>query len=355
MRAYLTVAVLLLLIFGGIGTFLFGKFSMLAGMDFTPPPVTVAAATAREDVWETKLETVGTIRATRGVELSAETSGEIIAISANSGDSVVAGDLIVTLNDSVELASRERQIANLELAKLLFERDASLVKKKSIPQSQYDRSKADLDSAIATLAETEARLNNKSIVAPFDGTVGLIRVKVGDYIESGTSIANLQDLTELEVDFSVPARHFPRLHKGQEIEVHTAAFPEAVFKANLQAVDSEVNANTRNLMLRAKLAPGSGLLPGMFARLNINLGIDRTVVTVPETALAFSLQGDTIYIIRESDGILVAEPRIVKSGPARNGRVAILDGVKAGDRIVTVGQNKLYRGARIELDDTVYF
>ena len=132
MRAYLTVAVLLLLIFGGIGTFLFGKFSMLAGMDFTSPPVTVAVATAREDVWETELEAVGTIRATRGVELSAETSGEIIAISANSGDSVIAGDLIVTLNDSVELASRERQIANLELAKLLFERDASLVKKKEV-------------------------------------------------------------------------------------------------------------------------------------------------------------------------------------------------------------------------------
>ena len=158
MRAYLTVAVLLLLIFGGIGGYLYSKFSVMAGMDFTPPPVTVAAATAREDVWETELEAVGTVRARRGVELSAETSGEIIAITAESGDSLKAGDLIVTLNDSVEQASRERQIASLELARLLFERDASLVEQKSIPQSQYDRSKADLDTAIATLAETEARL-----------------------------------------------------------------------------------------------------------------------------------------------------------------------------------------------------
>ena len=355
MRAYLIVAVLLLLIFGGIASYLYSQFSMLAGADFTPPPVMVAAATAREDVWETELEAVGTIRATRGVELSAETSGEIIAISAESGGSVTSGDLIVTLNDRVEQASRERQIANLKLARLLFERDASLVKKKSIPQSQYDRSKADLDSAIATLAETEARLDNRRIVAPFDGTIGIIQVKVGDYIESGTSITTLQDLTELEVDFSVPARHFPRLRKGQGMDLRTAAFPNAIFKAELQAVDAEVDANTRNLMLRAKLAPGSGLLPGMFARLTINLGIDRPVITVPETAVSYSLQGDTIYIIRESDGIMVAEPRIVESGPARNGRVAILDGVEAGDRVITVGQNKLYRGARIELDDTVYF
>lgn len=355
MRAYLTVAVLLLLIFGGIGGYLFSKFSMLAGADFTPPPVTVAAATAREDVWKTELEAVGTIRARRGVELSAETSGEIIAITAESGDSVNEGDLIVTLNDSVEQASRERQIANLELARLLFERDASLIKQKSIPQSQYDRSKADLDSATATLAETEARLDNKRIVAPFGGTIGIIQVKVGDYIQSGTPIATLQDLTELEVDFSVPARHFPKLRKGQEILVRTAAFPEAVFKANLQAVDAEVDTNTRNLMLRASLAPDTGLLPGMFARLQINLGVDRSVVTVPESAVTYALQGDTVYVIQESDGILVAEPRIVRSGPARNGRVAILEGVKSGDQVVTVGQNKLYRGARIELDDTVYF
>ncbi len=355
MRAYLTVAVLLLLIFGGIGGYLFSKFSMLAGMDFTPPPVTVAAATAREDIWKTELEAVGTIRARRGVELSAETSGEIIAITAESGDSVSQGDLIVTLNDSVEQASRERQIANLELARLLFERDASLIKQKSIPQSQYDRSKADLDSATATLAETEARLDNKRIVAPFGGTIGIIQVKVGDYIQSGTPIATLQDLSELEVDFSVPARHFPKLRKGQEISVRTAAFPDAVFRARLQAVDSEVDTNTRNLMLRATLAPNSGLLPGMFARLQVDLGVDRSVVTVPESAVTYALQGDTVYVIQESEGVLVAEPRIVRGGPARNGRVAILEGVKPGDQVVTVGQNKLYRGARIELDDTVYF
>ncbi len=357
MRAYLFVAVLLLLIFGGMAGFLFNKFSAFSSADFSLPPVVVAAATAREDIWETELEAVGTLGAARGVQLSAETSGEIIEINVKSGDKVEAGDLLLTLNDSVEQASRERQIANLELARLLFERDASLVEQKSIPQSQYDRSKADLDSAIATLAETEARLDNKRIVAPFSGTVGIITVKQGDYIESGTPITTLQDLTELEVDFSVPARHFPSLRKGLEIGVETAAFPDREFKATLQAVDALVDSSTRNLRLRATLDDGNGLLPGMFARLTVDLDVARTVVTVPESAVSYALHGDTVYLVNdwEMPGELLADPRIVTTGPARNGRIAILKGVKSGDKVVTVGQNKLYRGARIELDDTVYF
>ena len=240
---------------------------------------------------------MGTIRAARGVELSAETSGEVIAIAVTSGRAGEAGQRMLTLNDSVEQASRKRQEANLELARLLYERDASLVKQKSIPQSQYDRSKADLDSAIAQLAETDARLDNKRIVAPFHGTTGIIKVKVGDYIESGTPITTLQDLSELEIDFSVPARHFPELRPGLTITVRTAAFPDREFHATLQALDAKVDAGTRNLMLRATLEDSEGLLPGMFARLIIDLDQPERVVTVPETAVSYSLHGNTVYVI----------------------------------------------------------
>ena len=258
MRAYLFVIALLVLIFGGIAGYLYIKFSGLAAMDFTPPPATVAADVAVAETWPSSLPAVGTIQAVRGVELAAETNGEVIAINVESGDQVTAGQLLLTLNDSVEQASKERQEANLELARLLFERDASLVKQKSIPQSQYDRSRADLDSAIAQLAETEARLDNKRVVAPFSGTLGIIRAKVGDYIESGDSITTLQDLSALEVDFSVPARHAPRLRPGLAITVTTSAFPDRKFIARLQALDAKVDASTRNLSLRATLEASDG-------------------------------------------------------------------------------------------------
>ena len=355
MRAYLSVFVLLLLIFGGISGYLYTQSSSLSGMDFTPPPITVAAANAETAIWPSQLEAVGTIRAARGVELSAETDGEIIAIGVSSGEEVTEGQLLLTLNDSLEQASRERQEANLTLANLLYKRDASLVKQKSIPQSQYDRSQANLDSAIAQLAETEARLDIKRIVAPFAGTIGIIKVKVGDYIESGTSITTLQDLSELEIDFSVPARHFPKLRRGLKIQVHTAAFPQRTFSATLQAVDAKVDAGTRNLLLRAGLENSDGLLPGMFARLIVDLGKPVTVVTVPETAISYSLHGNVVYVVEEIDGELLARPRIVATGDSRKGKIAVIDGIQGGERVVIAGQNKLHRDARVVIDDSVTF
>jgi membrane fusion protein (multidrug efflux system) len=353
LRAYLLVTLLLFAIFGSIAGFLYNKFSTLAGRDFTPPPVVIAADVARESVWRTTLDAVGTLRAVRGAELAAETSGEIIAIAVSSGQQVEKGQLLLTLNDSVEQASKRRQEANLELARLLFERDASLIKQKSIPQSQYDRSRADLESAIAQLAEIEARLDNKRIVAPFTGTLGIIRVKEGDYIASGTAITTLQDLSELEIDFSVPAHHAPRMRSGLSIEVFSTSFPQRSFAAVLQALDSRVDAGTRNLSLRARLLESQGLLPGMFVRLRIDLDLPRQLVSVPETAISYSLQGDTVWVVREEEQDLLAEPRVVRTGPARDGQIAITSGIAAGERVVIAGQNKLSRGARVTIDDSV--
>lgn len=353
MRAYTFVVLLLLLIFGSVAGYLYNKFSTLAGMDFTPPPITIAAATAQSAVWPSQLEAVGTIRATRGVELSAETSGEIIAIEVRSGEQVAVGQAILTLNDSVERASLRRQEANLTLARLLFERDASLIKNKSIPQSQYDNSQANLDSAIAQLAETDARLANKRIVAPFAGTTGIMKVKVGDYIESGTPITHLQDLSELEIDFSVPDRHFPALRPGLSIDVLTPAFPDKVFKASLAALDASVDTGTRNLLLRAKLENSTGLLPGMFARLIVDLDQPVRVVTVPETAVTYSLHGNTVYVLTQGKGETTARPRVVQTGDTHDGEIAVLDGLLSGEWVVTVGQNKLYRDARVIVDDSV--
>lgn len=350
MRPYLTVIVLLVVIFGAIAGYLYSKFQTLANTDFTPPPSLVTATEAKIATWPATLEAVGTIRAARGANLAAETSGEIIAISVTSGERVEAGQLLLTLNDSLEQASKKRQQANVVLAKQLYERDASLIEQKSIPQSQYDRSRANLDAAIATLAETEARLDNKRIVAPFAGNVGIIEVKTGDYIESGTAITTLQDLTDLEVDFSVPSRYFPLLQAGLDIELRTAASGR-VLDATLEAVDVAVDKATRNLALRARVIDSSGLLPGMFAKLLIDLNQPRDLVTVPETAVTYSLQGNTVYVIEEGPDGLTVTPRVVQTGPVANGRIAVTAGLQQGDRVVSVGQNKLYRGARVILEE----
>jgi membrane fusion protein (multidrug efflux system) len=354
LKAYLVAIVLLLVIFGSIGGYLYQRFSAFAAMDFTPPPVTIAASTATLETWRQTLSAVGSIRAVNGVQLTSETSGEITEVRFQSGDEVAAGQLLLVLNDEVEQASRQNQIAGLELAQILFDRDRALLARDSIPQTQFDRSKADLDRARAQLAETEARLANKRIEAPFAGTMGSRRVDLGDYLSPGTVIAALQDRSALEIDFTVPARYAPHLRAGLRIGVQVDAFPDRQFNAAVTAVDARVDPNTRNVLLRARLEEVDGLVPGMFAVLEVDLGTDRPVVTIPETAMTYALQGNTVYVIEPTDdGQLTATAAVVEAGQVKDGRIAVLKGLQHGDRVVSVGQNKLYRGVRVVVDEDV--
>ena len=353
MRAYGFAALLIVLIFGGISLYLYRQFALLSGMDFSPGPVTVTAATATSAEWDTVLSAIGTVKAVRGVELSSESSGEVTSVAIYSGMQVQAGDLLISLNDKVEQASRENQVASLELARLLFERDQKLIKQKSIPQSQFDRSRADLEQAMAQLAETEARLDQKRIHAPFAGTVGIVQARVGAYLEPGDPITSLQDLSELEVDFTVPARYYPMLRQGQKIQVRVNAFPDQIFSATLKALDAKVDPETNNLLLRAALAQGSQMLPGMFVQLQLEMGNPNPVVTIPETAITYSHQGHTLYVVEELEDGITAVSRTVETGDSRDGRVAVKSGLDAGEQVVTSGQNKLFKGARIIIDDTV--
>ena len=354
MRAYLFAAGLLLVIFGSLGTYQYLRISAFAAQNFTPPPVTIAAGYASTESWTRYLEAIGTIKAVRGIELTSEASGEITRINFRSGDQVSAGQELVTLNDDIEQATRLNRVAGLELAGILFERDRKLFERKSLPESTFDRSRAALAQARAQLAESEARIRHKHIQAPFDGVIGIRLVDVGDYIDPGTPIATLQDLSELEVDFTLPARYTPQLKPGQTLQLQTSAFPERIFAATLRALDSQVDARTMNLLARARIERGEGLLPGMFANLKIALGQEQDTVTVTETAVTFSLNGSTVYVLSPGENqVLNAIPRVVETGEVRAGRVEIRSGLAPGEQVVTAGQNKLYRGAAVRIDPSV--
>ena len=338
MRAYFIVIVLLVAIFGSIAAYLYQRFSALSEMDFSPPPVTIAATQAEVQTWTQYLEAVGTIRSARGIDLSTETSGEISELHFDSGDLVRAGDLLLVLDDEVEQANRKNEIASVKLAQILFDRDSRLIKKQSIPQSQFDRSRADLEMARARLAETEARLRNKRIHAPFDGQLGIRQVEVGDYVTPGTFIVTLQDRSELEIDFTLPGRNAPLVKPGLKAELNVAAYPERTFAAELVAVDARINPATRNLLLRARVLDAEDLLPGMFANLKLDVSNTSELVTLPETAVSYSLQGNIVYVVMpQEQGEIVAVSRVVRIGRVEAGKVAILDGVEEGETVVTAG------------------
>ena len=355
MRAYFVAVALLVALLGGTGLYIQQRFAGLAAGDFAPPPVTIAAATAQAGVWRETIEAVGTIRAAQGVLLSAETSGDLTAIHVTSGQEVTRGQPLFAIDEELEVARRQRLEARLALAQQLYERDARLIEDNSIPQSRLDRSHADYRAARAELAEIDAVLNNKRISAPFSARLGILQRRLGDYVEAGDPLVTLQDVSRLEVDFSVPDRYAPLMRAGLAMELRTAAFPERRFAATLVAVDAQVDENTRNLLLRASLHESEGLLPGMFARLSIDLGRDSRRVLVPETALSYSLQGDLVYVIEQDDQGLFVSPRIVQTLGASAGQVAIGRGVEDGEQVVAAGQNKLYRGARVRIDANAVF
>ena len=352
MRAYVVAITLLLVIIGGTAAYIGASFARLASADFTPPPITTTATTAKILPWRESFDAVGSVRAARGITLNAETSGDITDVFARSGAAVEVGQALLAIDNELESASRQRLQARLVLAEQLYQRDARLIKEKSIPQSQLDQSSADFRAAQAELAEIDAVLKNKLVAAPFSGTLGILKVRLGDYVEAGTPLVTLQDTQNLEVDFSVPDRYAPLMRPGLNITLRTAAFPEQNFAAVLTAIDSQVDENTRNLLLRADLEDGDGLFPGMFARLTVDLGRREERVFVPETAISYSQQGDLVYVIEEDDAGLTVAPRVVETGGVGEGGIAILSGLNGDERVVTSGQNKLYRGARIVLDDS---
>ena len=355
MRAYLVAVTLLVVLLGGTGFYIQQRFAGMAAGNFAPPPITIAAATAKARVWRETIDAVGTIRAARGVLLSAETSGDLTAIHVASGQGVTRGQALIAIDEELEVATRQRLEARLVLAKRLYERDARLIRDNSIPQSRLDQSSADYRAAQAELAEVDAVLKNKRISAPFGGRLGILQVRLGDYVEAGDPLVTLQDVSRLEVDFSVPDRYAPLMRPGLAMELRTAAFPERRFSATLAAVDAQVDENTRNLLLRASVRDGEGLLPGMFAKLSIDLDRESRRVFVPETAVSYSLQGDIVYVIERDERGLFVAPRVVETLGAGAGEIAIGRGINDGEQVVTAGQNKLYRGARVQIDaDTVF-
>jgi membrane fusion protein (multidrug efflux system) len=206
----------------------------------------------------------------------------------------------------------------------------------------------------------------KTIRAPVSGRLGIRKVERGQYVSSGMTLVTVQKLDPIRADFPLPEQMIGKLKVGQTIEIAVDAFPGKVFKGTIESLDARVAQDTRTLLVRGRLPnPDAKLLPGMFANVTVLVGNARPVVTVPRTAVNYSLYGDSVYVVKAVDAPpdkaaetqkagerkLVAERRFVKTGHARDDRVAIVEGIKAGDEVVTTGQLKLNPGATIRIDN----
>jgi len=323
---------------------------------FAPKPTAVAAEEAKAEQWPPQLQAIGTLRAYQGIDIAPQIAGVVRAIHFKSSDDVAAGASLVDLDDSVEQADLKNGEAQLKNAQLALERQQTLVVGGNTAKAQVDAAIATRDSAAATVQRTRAVIAQKALNAPFAGRLGISKIDVGQYLPVGTSIVTLQQLDPMYVDFQTPEQSLSFLSVGQDARLTVDAIPGRTFGGKIKAIDARVSQDTRNVLVRAEFAnPDRKLLPGMFANLVVTTGAARQVVTLPRTAIVFSLYGDNIFVVKpappkageaqaatpDKPTDLVVERRFVRVGATRDERVAIDEGVSAGEEVVTSGQIKL--------------
>ena len=350
-KRIVVLLVLSVLVFGGLAG---AKYRQILGLkerySKPPPPTRVAAVLAEEKTWARSLFAVGSLAAVQDVNVMAEVPGQIAAIHFESGKEVAAGDVLITLDASVDEAELAGLEATRRLTALQLERAEKLQRDRTVSRAQYDEAAARHAEADARVKAKQAYLAKKLIRAPISGTLGIRRIDIGDYLAPGSQVVMLQQLDPMFVDFRIPERFVDRVAKGQRITLKVQSQGERAFEGHVTAVDPAVDAATRMVKVRAKLPnPGHLLKPGMFADVHVDEASSDQRVVVPETAVTYSPYGNSVFVIESKDGGLRITRRQVKTGETRQGRVAVLEGLAAGEQVVAVGQNKLRNDMAVEI------
>lgn len=354
-RRFIFLLLGLAVLFGALfGTKYYQVQRMAVEASVPPPPTTVSAARAQTETWQPYVYAVGSLVASQGIDVSNEIAGQVKAIHFESGQRAERGDRLLGLDDSVDQAELEGFIAERRLAQVEFRRIAELYKKRSVSRSEYDQAQAKLQNAQAQVASQRALIAKKAIRAPFAGLLGIRQVDLGQYLAPGSRIVSLQSLDPMYVDFSLPERNLAVLYTGQKVTFRVLTYPKRSFIGEISAIDAGVNEATRNIQVRATLKNKDELLrPGMFAEVQIQLAGQENVLTLPSTAVTYNPYGDSVFVVENRGGQLLVEPRWVKTGETRDGRVAIEQGLKVDELVVTAGQLKLRKGQPVRIDNTV--
>jgi multidrug efflux system membrane fusion protein len=320
-----------------------------------PPPATVTVAEAKSEVTPNLLIAVGDLAAVHQVNVTSDVSGRITDIMFTAGSNVKAGSPLVQLFDGPDKGDLASFKAQATVAQLSLERAKQLAARQFGPQATVDSAQAAFDQANAGIAKTEAIISQKLVRAPFDGELGVRHVEVGQFLTAGTQIVTLTDLSQLYANFTVTEKDSAALKVGQTVRVAVDAYPGRTFEGKINAIEPQIATDTRSIRVQATLDNSDRILkPGMFATMKVVLSDKPPVITVPETAVDYTLYGDSVYLItekKEDDGktSLSAVRTFVRTGNRINGRAEILSGLKAGDRVVAVGQLKLQSGAAVAI------
>jgi membrane fusion protein, multidrug efflux system len=356
-RWFIIVGLLLTLLAGGLVGFNAFRSHMIAQFfaNNKPPASMVTVAEAKSEVIPNLLTAVGELVAVHQVNVTSDVSGRITDIMFTAGANVTAGTPLVQLFDGPDQGDLASFKAQAVMGQLALDRAKQLAARQFGPQATVDAAQSTFDQANAGIAKTQAIISQKLVRAPFDGELGVRHVEVGQFLTAGTQIVTLTDLSQLYANFTVTEKDSGQLKVGQSVRVAVDAYPGRRFEGKINAIEPQIASDTRNIRVQATLDnPEHILKPGMFATTTVVLPDRPAVVTVPETAVDYTLYGDSVYLItekKEDDGktSLTAVRTFVRAGDRIGGRAEIVSGLKPGDRVVAVGQLKLQSGAAVAI------
>ncbi|AFU98412.2 efflux RND transporter periplasmic adaptor subunit [Simiduia agarivorans] len=319
------------------------------------PPTPVNSYTAEQMEWQPRLSAVGSVAPVQGTEVTAEIEGTIREILFTPGAQVQAGTPLVQLDDSLEQASLREAEAAAELAQLALRRAGELARTKSISQLELDNANSNVRQTQARLDYVRALIAKKRISAPFAGQLGIKQVSVGQFINKGQAVVSLQALAQVYVEFSIPQRQLAQVNPGLIVQVVSDAHPDQLFEGKVLAVSPAVDTSTRNLRVQALLDNNDGKLrPGMYVSVSLQLARTEPVLFIPISAVLHSAYGDAVLVIEAGEGdSLITRQAAVRLGLQQGDFVQVLEGLNAGDEIVSTGSFKLAPGMPVVIDNTL--
>jgi membrane fusion protein (multidrug efflux system) len=307
--------------------------------------VTVETAAAEAQDLASGMEAVGTSRARQSIEVVSLASGRVTEIAFEPGQTVAAGDVLVRLDEEIQRADLNQAEATLRETSLALDRAVTLREQNAVSEAALDEAQSRKATAEADLDRAKSRLADRTVRAPFGGIVGLRQVDAGARVSDTTVITTLDDLSEIEIEFSVSETLYSRVRIGQTVVATAAAYPDRRFEGTVTSIDSRIDPIGRAFKVRATLPNKDLALPaGMY--MHVTLQFDsRTAVLVPETAIVPVGGKSYVYVVRDG----VVDRREVSLGTRQPGTVEVADGIEAGDIVVVSGTQSLRDGAPVNI------
>ncbi len=323
------------------------------------PTFTVSTTQVNYQLWQPRLVAAGSLRAIRGVNVTAQLAGMVTHIYFKPGQDVEENAVLVQLNADDDVAALHALEASAQLAKITYDRDSAQYKVRAISKATLDTDTQNLKNFTAQVAQQAAIVLKKTIRAPFAGRLGICNINPGQYLNPGDTVSMLQTLDPIYVDFYVPQQSLADLKLGLPVSLTTETFPDRTFTGSITTINPGVDVSTRNVEVEATIPnPKHELAPGMFVAVTVAISEPKNYLTLPQTAVTFNPYGALVYIVNKTGEdkkgpILTATQSFVTTGESRGDQVVILQGLKKDQTVVTSGQLKLKNGSHVAINNTI--